>query len=69
MIVWPWARVPAGERIIIQQIFTSALIEIPIQAAKAPRWEPLWELARSRPRSLIMQAGEGTSYYLCIWSS
>jgi hypothetical protein len=69
MIVWPWAKVPGGELKIIKQIFGEALIEIPVQAAKDPKWEPLWELAKGRPRSLIMQANEGTSYYLCIWNS
>jgi hypothetical protein len=69
MIVWPWPRVPAGELRIIRQIFTEALIEVPVQAARDTRWEPLWELAKNRPRSLIMQAGEGTPYYLCIWNS
>lgn len=69
MITWPWARIPGADLSAIKQIYGEALKEIPIEAARAPSWEALWSFAQGKPRSLIMQAGEGAPYYVCVWNS
>jgi hypothetical protein len=69
MTIIPWIKIPRDLLRTITDIYGEALKETPVTVGIAPKWEPLWEYAKERPRSLIMQAKEDTPYFICIWSA